>query len=133
FIDMKKIYLLLFIVSIIYQHAYSQLHVSGPSVVCPGEAETYTTAHSTSQGCQYKWTVTNGIFAATGTTTLEGPAGPLYTVDVIWNNVQATSSSSAPKGTVKVERLYCAIGDGDPLSNTLSNIVILTLNNVTPG
>ncbi|WP_209330830.1 T9SS type A sorting domain-containing protein [Lunatimonas salinarum] len=54
-------------------------------------------------------------------------------VNVTWNNVQATSSAAAPKGTLKVERINCATNGGDPPSHSLTNIIIKTLNNVTPG
>ncbi len=58
----------------------------------------------------------------------------MKTVDVIWNNVTASTNDTAPKGKLTVTRSNCNPNvSGDPISDDLQNILIKTLNNVTPG
>ncbi|MBD3629345.1 T9SS type A sorting domain-containing protein [Cyclobacterium sp.] len=112
----------------------AQLNVTGPLLVCPGTPLEYGTDLSASGSCTYTWTVTNGVFAANGLTEISGPMSITNTVDVIWNNVAASNNDTAPKGKLTVTRSNCYPNvSGDPVSDDLQNILIKTLNNVTPG
>nr|MBI1230380.1 hypothetical protein [Cytophagales bacterium] len=127
-----KNFIVTFLLAIYSFYSYAQLNITGSKLVCPGVQETYTTAQPLSGLCQVKWTVTNGIFPYTGGTEVIGPIGIFTSIDVIWNNVQASSSSMAPTGTIKVERFNCDPNLSDLTSFTFNNVLILTLNNITP-
>jgi|GEM_PF-976572 len=131
---MKKDYLILLFFLIICFQASAQLNITGDLEVCPGTVYEYGTAISLSDGCQYTWTITNGVFAANGSTYISGPMVGMESVDVIWNNVAASTNDIAPMGKLKVARSSCDPNvSGDPISHELQNILIKTLNNVTPG
>lgn len=102
----------------------------GPFLVCPGESTSYSAFPASTPGCTYTWSVTNGVFS-NGQTTISG--NTLLAVTVTWNNVQATSGTSAPKGSLTVTVLSCVLPSGEEISDTENNIVIKTLNNVPTG
>lgn len=127
---MQKLFLLLFLFH--SQQAFSQLYISGQSTdVCPGESMPYLSHPPLSEGCTFKWTVTNGVFTANGSSTIEGFG--LLNVDVTWNSVIATSNTSAPFGRLRIERNCTENVSGDAVFVNTGNIYIKTLNNVTPG
>ena len=75
----------------------------------------------------YQWLVSNGQTTFSGT----GNAG--LDVTVIWNNVQATSNTAAPKGKLEITVSGCSLPSGEDTYNKEDNIVIKTLNGVTPS
>jgi hypothetical protein len=123
---------LLFLITILLStQLLSQVRINDPiPPECPGESITYTASPATTAGCTYTWSVTNGVFS-NGQTSISG--NTLLNVTVTWNNVQATSATSAPKGSLTVQVSGCALPGGEEASNSQNNIVILTLNNVPTG
>ena len=129
-----KITLLLFMVMLLVNYGWSQVDIGGSLIVCPGENVSYSSSpvSTNNQSCTYKWTVTNGVFS-NGQTTYQGQGNTFLDVTVIWNNVQATSNTEAPKGTLKIEVSGCSLPSGERTYDDEDNIVIKTLNGVTPA
>jgi len=68
---MKNSFLLILIFSIWF-NAIAQIELNGPTLlVCPGEPMVYNVSPASLTSCQYKWTVTNGLFS-NGLTTIQG-------------------------------------------------------------
>jgi len=131
---MKKHLITLSIVLFCLSISFAQIGLIAPDkLVCQGEEVNYSSApvSTNNQGCTYTWTVTNGVFT-NGQTTFSDDGNFGLDVTVIWNNVQASSNSVAPKGTLKIEVSGCSLPTGEKVSDTENNIVIKTLNNVTP-
>ncbi len=131
---MKKYLITLSIVLLYLSKSYAQVGLVAPDLlVCPGESVSYGSSpvSTNNQGCTYSWTVTNGVFS-NGQTTFSGTGNAGLDVTVIWNNVQATSNTVAPKGKLEITVSGCSLPTGEKKNDVENNIVIKTLNNVTP-
>lgn len=130
---MKNSFLFILVFSICF-NAIAQIEINGATgLVCPGEQTIYTVSPASLTSCQYKWTVTNGLFS-NGLTTIEGFWPAVQNVTVTWDNVQFQGGQSIPQGNIKVEIVpgSCLLPSGEKTSDN-KNVVIKTLNNVTPG
>jgi hypothetical protein len=116
----------LIIISLIFSifsiRANAQINVfpDGTWGECPEEYISYS-VNNYGYDCEFKWTVTNGIFMETGTTSYTGPS---YSVWVKWNN---TTSS----GLLNVETINC-FDDADNVSAPTITVAIHSINGVTP-
>ena len=128
-----KITLLLFMVMLLVNYGWSQVYIGGSLIVCPGENVSYSSnpVSTNNQGCTYSWTVSNGVFS-NGQTTFSGTGNAGLDVTVVWNNVQATSNTAAPKGKLTIQVSGCSLPSGEDPDDDEDNIVIKTLNGVTP-
>lgn len=98
---MKKVFLIAILFLIYSPFSLAQVQFATYNAVeCPGEPILYTVEPASVPNCTYKYTVTNGLFS-NGTNIVVGLS--LLSVTVTWNNVLATSSTAAPKGSIKVE------------------------------
>lgn len=130
---MKHILLFPFLF-LISAFAFSQIDITGPiDLACPGEPFTYTTMQVTSANpsCEYKWTVTNGVFS-NNSTVFRGSYLSANSVTVTWSNIPFQGGNSIPQGTLILEVINCVLPDGEKTSD-VENVVIKTLNGVTPG
>lgn len=134
-----KSVLLIFILSLPYLMAYSQVGAiqprSQPSY-CPSEPITYTASFQwgLNSGCRLTWEVVNGKFVKNGQTSYTTTQDFENSVEVIWDNVVGNGSNT-PKGRISVrvaDGSNCST-NGLSASDFVDNIIIKTLNGVNPS
>ena len=110
----------------------AQIDIDGPTdLICPGEPVVYSVQPASVDGCTYQWDITNGIFS-NGQTSIQGTWLDVINVTVIWDNVFFQGGQSIPEGIISVQVFGCPLPTGER-TYTAEDVVIKTLNGVTPG